>query len=487
LNTAAESLSAFEGMENIHGTNVNGAYEGITAVAEDEDSLHVYDGEGLGIDEEEGDTEDATIGIPATEIDGDNNIKPVSMPPWFKALFEEKVEFLKSQTKKPGQSDLYSIHKTFWLPKHTTFFNLQSANPFQLSPTLAFEPVFFYWDPQSILGELQCPLCHAAKLNHHGFIDQPRRCIQLNQSFWIIGTRYRCTSCKSGKGNSVATFNSYDPRIIAMLPAELQLEFPAIMTYHSAIDQNIFALMRSCFQNGMGAKQFSDTVRSLHLRQYERLQMQWLSTAYSHGAQELGSLADWPKFEDHTGYAGHCPSARWLRDLYDNYIEQERPAMDQYTAIQPCRVLGIDHSHKVTKHMIQLNGEELFMGLLSATNEHGQLCAAVLVGTKAHSQFDTALKALGESLALYGHPPPEVAYTDDMKDKGMLEDVFPSLRAGVVPISKHSNLPSFELPTSINVILVKTHDHAKNTLLSIMADLAPHDTKSTLAVGFDME
>jgi hypothetical protein len=152
----------------------------------------------------------------------------------------------------------------------------------------------------------------------------------------------------NGMGSTNRTFNSYDQRILDILPPQLRLEFPAMITHRSAIDDTVFALMRTCFQNGMGAKQFSDALRTLHIRRFDHLQIQFYEMALSESVMRSPSdIKAWSSFEDRDGYAGFTPSAPWLRDLYDDFIGHERALMDQYTALQPCRVLAIDHSHKV--------------------------------------------------------------------------------------------------------------------------------------------
>jgi hypothetical protein len=42
-----------------------------------------------------------------------------------------------------------------------------------------------------------------------------------------------------------------------MLPMALQDEFPAYLSHQSAMANSLFALMHTCFQYGMGSKQFS--------------------------------------------------------------------------------------------------------------------------------------------------------------------------------------------------------------------------------------
>jgi hypothetical protein len=58
------------------------------------------------------------------------------------------------------------------------------------------------------------------------------------------------------------------------------------------------------------------------------------------------------------------------------------------------------------------------------------------VATKAHTQFELGLTQTSRSLKLYGHAEPAVAYTDNLTDKALLESVFPSLRADLVPVKK---------------------------------------------------
>jgi len=69
------------------------------------------------------------------------------------------------------------------------------------------------------------------------------------------------------------TFRSWDSRIIAKLPVDLALEFPVQLSHWSRITLSAFHFMRSCFQNGMGAKQFSDSLRVQHLRRHDELHL----------------------------------------------------------------------------------------------------------------------------------------------------------------------------------------------------------------------
>ena len=67
----------------------------------------------------------------------------------------------------------------------------------------------------------------------------------------------------------MVTFQSWDAKIIERLPVDLALEFPAQLSPWSGITLSTFHFMPSCFQNGMGAKQFSDSLRVQHLHKYD--------------------------------------------------------------------------------------------------------------------------------------------------------------------------------------------------------------------------
>ena len=71
-------------------------------------------------------------------------------------------------------------------------------------------------------------------------------------------------------------------------------------------------------------------------------------------------------------------------DLYDSFIEACLPRIYQYSSMLSARVCAIDHSHKITKHIVIINGVPVFIGLLTVTNEMGKIQIIALVATEAH-------------------------------------------------------------------------------------------------------
>jgi hypothetical protein len=192
-------------------------------------------------------------------------------------------------------------------------------------------------------------------------------------------------------------------------------------------------------------------------------------------------------FNDPLGYAGYVPSSRWFRDVYDSYIELHLPRINQYTSMLTGRIVAIDHSHKVTKHIIVVNGVPVFIGLLTVTNEYGEIRVMALVATKSHAQFEVALIRMREALTLYGHTQPEIFYTDNLADKGFLEKCFPSLLKDVQPVDKYSKLPLFTMPSEVAIHVKSTATQIQTALATIQEQLIHLPADKQIVVGLDLE
>jgi hypothetical protein len=118
------------------------------------------------------------------------------------------------------------------------------------------------------------------------------------------------------------------------------------------------------------------------------------------------------------------------------------------------------------------------------TNELGQIRICDLVATKAHSQFERHLAQVRKSLELYGHEQPEVFYTDDMKQKGLLTSAIPSLLRGVVPVEKYSFLKKVVIPNDVFILTKNTTQGINHAIDAIMTGVQGDET---IAVGFDIE
>ncbi|KAJ3771296.1 ribonuclease H-like domain-containing protein [Lentinula raphanica] len=211
-----------------------------------------------------------------------------------------------------------------------------------------------------------------------------------------------------------------------------------------------------------------------HLLRYDELRRQYLQTIVARLDIPGQRYTPFLPFEDTSdqGFHGFVPSGQWLRNVYDEFIESHKQSIQQHTSMLTGRVCAIDHSHKLAKHIAKVDGVPIFTALLTVTNNKGEI------------RFTGALQNMKTSLKLYGHQQPEVFYTDNIADKGMLEECFPSLLEDLVPVEKHSNLPLFSVPADI-IHILSTVEQIDNTLRAIMDRLPP--SNGVLVVGFDAE
>lgn len=320
---------------------------------DDEDDDAVGDGlgdeDGEPNEEDEGDDEldGGEEAVDETESTRNSNPPRRPLPNWLREPFMARVAE-SSNRDSNGLPPLYAHQQTFWFPQPSTFFLLRQTS----TPQKLFSPRFFLWDPDALCPRgIPCPNCQTT-LQRHQVISRPRRCVDFNHTFWVIGYRYRCRKCTHPKSKkSTVTFRSWDSRILAMLPPALAAEFPAYLSHRSGISMTLFAWMRTCFNYGMGSKQFSDGLRMQHLLQYDTLELQYLEHLATN------TLDDWlqheyhafPRFDDISAIGPHLytPSATMCRNLYDNFIDKHRDEINQHTAMLTANICAIDHSHKV--------------------------------------------------------------------------------------------------------------------------------------------
>jgi hypothetical protein len=282
-----------------------------------------------------------------------------ALPGWLVLLFKKHLDYIRQNTDTQSRSSINRVYeklKSFWLPHFDTFFLLQKQ---QITPTSLFNPRFFFWDPLALVNSIACPKVHAhqnadgslracaGRLVRHEYSSRPRRIIDFDESFYLIGMRYRCNTC-----HPRSTFQSWDPRILSLLPAPLAEQFPALLSHRSGMSKKLFAMMRCSFQNGVGAKQFSDSLNVLHRRRYEMLEVQYMETILARAQApgwRLQTFDPFPDFEDQgpNRFNALIPSGQWLRDMYDKFIEAHEKEFDQHTSTLGSDVYAIDHSHKV--------------------------------------------------------------------------------------------------------------------------------------------
>ena len=60
-----------------------------------------------------------------------------------------------------------------------------------------------------------------------------------------------------------------------VLPPAVAAQFPFHLTYRCGVTDRLIALLRSCFQRGIGPTPFAEMIQTLHIRHYEQLMLQY--------------------------------------------------------------------------------------------------------------------------------------------------------------------------------------------------------------------
>ena len=323
----------------LHGGTADG-----TADGEDDG---VYEGNGINEDsDDEGDSSKST--------ESKHRKRLPTMPQWLRTRFNKCLADCRNRDAH-GWPSLYQ-QGLFWFPQRATFFTLDQVD--QLMPSDVYPSRFFLWDPIVLIPKDSYIPCVCGKaLEKMGSPTEARSMVGFSGVDYIIAFRYRCKNCSEAQkhGRTYTTFVSSSPYILSKLPRHLAREFPAILTHRRAISKELFNLMRSCFQSGMGSMQFADALRVQANRRHDETHLQYLQAILSRCLRTAPSIAHpmkyvgFPEFSDSSpeGPNNYTPSSQLLRDVYDNFIEQHEAELDQHTAMLPATVCAIDHSHKV--------------------------------------------------------------------------------------------------------------------------------------------
>ncbi|KAI0683211.1 hypothetical protein BC835DRAFT_1311178, partial [Cytidiella melzeri] len=369
-------------------------------------------------------------------------------------------------------------------------------NVVQIVPSTFYKARFFIWLPHT-LGRIPCPECKEAGwygekgrpvlLQKLGWPQGPRRVVDVNNILFIIGFRYRC-----GRPECKRTYLSWSPTILNVLSPFLASSFKFHLTSRCALSDQLAGLLRHCFQRGIGPSPFSDMIRKLHVRHYEQRQLEYLQAVSLRMSSGLFmftvSFQRFRAWDDPSGYAGFVPSPSFFAGFYNYLIEKHTIAMDQHMSMLSARILSVDHSHKVPKHLGKVNGKSVCGALHSTVHEFNELRGVVLTPNKAHDQFMPILAEIPHSLRLYGHDGVELIFTDNVRaDKAELEHAIPSLKSNIDPVLPVSTLAPLEIPDGWTVFDLESDYRMRNFMNTVMEDLQVLPEHATLTLAMDME
>jgi len=133
-------------------------------------------------------------------------------------------------------------------------------------------------------------------------------------------------------------------------------------------------------------------------------------------------------FADKSKYDGAVPTGKYLANMYKLFHERIRSHLDKEVKKRGATRLHWDVSYKEAKHLCQYKGKPVFKGLVTATNEHGEIRIQFHIVTDSHEQMSAAIAAFRQTTEAYGQPPVKLFFTDNPSgDKAFFQSAIPSL------------------------------------------------------------
>jgi len=228
------------------------------------------------------------------------------------------------------------------------------------------------------------------------------------------------------------TFMGYNHRSLMLLPYGLGASFPAYLTHHSGLDKQVIDLMVSLFDKGIRPESLSSTLLELHSKRYWRLFLWHEQAVRKHLDQPpVGARPPvmFSTFGDKGRYAGAVPSGNYLASISKAYSESIAPYLDKEVKKRGAELLAWDASYKEAKRLAKHHGQQVYLALITGTNELGEVRVQFHVVTDGHDQMEAAIKAFLATMRAYGQTPPRLFFTDKpLEDKSFFQQTIPLLQ-----------------------------------------------------------
>ncbi len=209
-----------------------------------------------------------------------------------------------------------------------------------------------------------------------------RRVVGLECSYFLFTCVYQCCSASCGH-----RFYATNPKVIGALSEDIgnSLVFPVVMSHRGAVDIAVVREMRCLLNEGVSVSAFRRKLVERHESRISELEAAYAARCY-HVARRTPSLKmmnmvrneegeKWPpcRFSRSKLSYHEVPSASYLEHLYILDADNHRAYILVDTLKRSCKSLAWDFSHKICKHMANLNGHRVFDALFQATNEIGEI------------------------------------------------------------------------------------------------------------------
>jgi hypothetical protein len=209
------------------------------------------------------------------------------------------------------------------------------------------------------------------------------------------------------------------------------LNFPCFITHRSALDCTVLRLMRPLFVKGVRPHALSDILLEMHAEEHARQHLLYefnleRDRGFNHDLQR----PLYSEFADPLQYAGRVPSGGYLAEVYIQFMDSIKQHLDTEVKKRGAVRLHWDVSYKEAKHLCRYKGHPVFKGLVTATNEHGEIRVQFHVVTDSHDQMEAAIISMVRTMQAYGQELTTHVFSDNVpSDKPFMLDTLPSVRA----------------------------------------------------------
>jgi hypothetical protein len=270
------------------------------------------------------------------------------------------------------------------------------------------------WLPDILLMGGCCPVCPTCKsdrhVTRHGFnsnhIGREMKIVGLTENYFILTCRYKCSSCHDKRkdlektthaDNDEAThsrlkytFMGWDPESLPLTAFGAGDEFPAILTWRAGLDKTLVDMMRPEFDKGTRPEAFSDMIPELHAKNFTRSWLRY-EREFKFEKRKINgqSWDDLGSFDDEEKWADKVPTGPYIGYAYKRVSATLRCHFSKEVKKRGANHLSTDVSYKEPKNLCQHKGHSIFNGLVTATNEIGEVRLQYHVVSDSHDQSKT--------------------------------------------------------------------------------------------------
>lgn len=308
--------------------------------------------------------------------------------------------------------------------RETTIKDNQQLDTKFIRPTVLFciPELFFY----PFVKRMPCPQCGKDHSVHkEGWNEsRPRRVISMHRDYVIICKKYYCEDCKH-------KFAGYDPRVIERLPQFVQNALAVFTVGRTTIDTETARQLRACISTGMSFSAFRNLYREMSRETYYESMENFLESSIYKRKTFLPctntSIQKFSDYNDQSRWGANIPTTKTLSNIYAALVGRDQDVKAKMMMRIKGDVLCGDHTFAIAG-TVSDQKQKLFEAMFTVMNENSQVLSYYLTSSTSLKEIEKPLRKLRDRYPVDGGP--RLWYTDVCcKDRSIIQDIFPSLRA----------------------------------------------------------